>query len=91
MKKDSLSLIEFLSPEAKKNFEDGVVELLLDSVKKDLEERSHYLIDPDVIIEKIEEIFIEMTGNIAEDIKKQYASDMEKLLANSLSAFLKGE
>jgi hypothetical protein len=41
--KDITNIIEFLTPEAKQKFENGIVELMLNRVEKDLEDYDCYI------------------------------------------------
>ena len=51
--KDIANIIEFLTPEAKQRFEEGVVDLILNRVEKDLEDYDYYIFDNEILSDKL--------------------------------------
>lgn len=65
--KDIANIIEFLTPEAKQRFEQGVVDLILNRVEKDLEDYDCYIFDNEILSDKLSEL---VEGMLSETIMK---------------------
>ena len=65
--KDITNIIEFLTPEAKQRFEEGVVDLILNRVEKDLEDYDCYIFDNEILSDKLGDL---VEGMLSETIRK---------------------
>ena len=67
--KDIANIIEFLTPEAKQRFEQGVVDLILNRVEKDLEDYDRYIFDNELLANKLDNLVEEMLTETIRKIK----------------------
>ena len=65
--KDIANIIEFLTPEAKQRFEEGVIDLILNRVEKDLEDYDRYIFDNEILSDKLGDL---VEGMLSETIRK---------------------
>ena len=82
--KDIANIIEFLTPEAKQRFEEGVVDLILNRVEKDLEDYDRYIFDNELLANKldnlVEGMLAETIGKLKLNTKLRWKTRLKKLL-----------
>ena len=82
--KDITNIIEFLTPEAKQRFEQGVVDLILNRVEKDLEDYDYYIFDNEILSDKLSELVEGMLSETIMKIKDEYETKMENKIKETI-------
>ena len=82
--KDIANIIEFLTPEAKQRFEEGVVDLILNRVEKDLEDYDCYIFDNEILSDKLSELVEGMLSETIRKIKAEYETKMENKIKETI-------
>ena len=82
--KDIANIIEFLTPEAKQRFEQGVVDLILNRVEKDLEDYDYYIFDNEILSDKLSELVEGMLTETIRKIKDEYETKMENKIKETI-------
>ena len=82
--KDITNIIEFLTPEAKQRFEEGVVDLILNRVEKDLEDYDYYIFDNEILSDKLGDLVEGMLSETIRKIKTEYETKMENKIKETI-------
>ena len=82
--KDITNIIEFLTPEAKQRFEQGVVDLILNRVEKDLEDYDYYIFDNEILSDKLDNLVEGMLAETIRKIKTEYETKMENKIKETI-------
>ena len=82
--KDIANIIEFLTPEAKQRFEEGVVDLILNRVEKDLEDYDYYIFDNELLASKLDNLVEGMLSDTIGKIKAEYENKMESKIKETI-------
>ena len=82
--KDIANIIEFLTPEAKQRFEEGVVDLILNRVEKDLEDYDYYIFDNELLASKLDNLVERMLSDTIGKIKAEYENKMESKIKETI-------
>ena len=82
--KDIANIIEFLTPEAKQRFEEGVVNLILNRVEKDLEDYDCYIFDNELLANKLDNLVEGMLAETIRKIKTEYETKMESKIRETI-------
>ena len=82
--KDITNIIEFLTPEAKQRFEEGVVELILNRVEKDLEDYDYYIFDNEILSDRLSELVEGMLSETIMKVKDEYETKMENKIKETI-------
>ena len=82
--KDVTNIIEFLTPEAKQRFEQGVVDLILNRVEKDLEDYDCYIFDNELLASKLDNLVEGMLAETIKKIKAEYETKMENKIKETI-------
>ena len=82
--KDIANIIEFLTPEAKQRFEEGVVDLILNRVEKDLEDYDRYIFDNEILSDKLGDLVEGMLSETIRKIKAEYETKMENKIKETI-------
>ena len=82
--KDITNIIEFLTPEAKQRFEEGVVELILNRVEKDLEDYDYYIFDNEILSDRLSELVEGMLSETIMKFKDEYETKMENKIKETI-------
>ena len=82
--KDIANIIEFLTPEAKQRFEEGVVDLILNRVEKDLEDYDCYIFDNELLANKLDNLVEGMLAETIKKIKAEYETKMENKIKETI-------
>ena len=82
--KDIANIIEFLTPEAKQRFEQGVVDLILNRIEKDLEDYDYYIFDNEILSDKLSELVEGMLSETIRKIKDEYETKMENKIKETI-------
>ena len=83
-KKDITNIIEFLTPEAKQKFENGVVKLMLNRVEKDLEDYDCYIFDNDFLASKIGDLVEGMLEETVQKIRDDYENKLQEKIRDTI-------
>ena len=82
--KDIANIIEFLTPEAKQRFEQGVVDLILNRIEKDLEDYDYYIFDNEILSDKLSELVEGMLSETVMKVKDEYETKMENKIKETI-------
>ena len=82
--KDITNIIEFLTPEAKQRFEEGVVDLILNRVEKDLEDYDYYIFDNEILSDKLGDLVEGMLSETIRKVKDEYETKMESKIRETI-------
>ena len=82
--KDITNIIEFLTPEAKQRFEQGVVDLILNRVEKDLEDYDYYIFDNEILSDRLSELVEGMLSETIMKVKDEYETKMENKIKETI-------
>lgn len=82
--KDITDIIEFLTPEAKQRFEQGVVDLILNRVEKDLEDYDYYIFDNEILSDKLGDLVEGMLSETIRKVKDEYETKMESKIRETI-------
>ena len=82
--KDIANIIEFLTPEAKQRFEEGVVDLILNRVEKDLEDYDYYIFDNELLASNLDNLVERMLSDTIGKIKAEYENKMESKIKETI-------
>ena len=82
--KDIANIIEFLTPEAKQRFEQGVVDLILNRVEKDLEDYGCYIFDNELLANKLDNLVEGMLSETIMKVKDEYETKMENKIKETI-------
>ena len=82
--KDIANIIEFLTPEAKQRFEEGVVKLILNRVEKDLEDYDRYIFNNELLANKLDNLVEGMLAETIKKIKAEYETKMENKIKETI-------
>ena len=82
--KDITNIIEFLTPEAKQRFEQGVVDLILNRVEKDIEDYDCYIFDNELLANKLDNLVEGMLAETIRKIKVEYETKMENKIKETI-------
>ena len=82
--KDITNIIEFLTPEAKQRFEEGVVDLILNRVEKDLEDYDYYIFDNEILSDKLGDLVEGMLSETIRKVKDEYETKMENKIKETI-------
>ena len=82
--KDITNIIEFLTPEAKQRFEEGVVDLILNRVEKDLEDYDYYIFDNEILSDKLGDLVEGMLSETIRKVKDEYETKMENKIRETI-------
>ena len=82
--KDIANIIEFLTPEAKQRFEEGVVNLILNRVEKDLEDYDRYIFDNEILSDKLGGLVEGMLSETIRKVKDEYETKMENKIKETI-------
>ena len=82
--KDITNIIEFLTPEAKQRFEEGVVDLILNRVEKDLEDYDYYIFDNEILANKLDNLVEGMLSETIRKVKDEYETKMENKIKETI-------
>ena len=82
--KDIANIIEFLTPEAKQRFEEGVVNLILNRVEKDLEDYDRYVFDNEILSDKLGDLVEGMLSETIRKVKDEYETKMENKIKETI-------
>lgn len=82
--KDITNIIEFLTPEAKQRFEQGVVDLILNRVEKDLEDYDYYIFDNEILSDKLGDLVEGMLSETIRKVKDEYETKMESKIRETI-------
>ena len=82
--KDIANIIEFLTPEAKQRFEQGVVDLILNRVEKDLEDYDCYIFDNEILANKLDNLVEGMLTETIMKVKDEYETKMESKIRETI-------
>ena len=82
--KDIVNIIEFLTPEAKQRFEEGVVDLILNRVEKDLEDYDYYIFDNEILSDKLGDLVEGMLSETIRKVKDEYETKMENKIKETI-------
>ena len=82
--KDIANIIEFLTPEAKQRFEEGVVNLILNRVEKDLEDYDCYIFNNELLANKLDNLVEGMLSETIMKIKTEYETKMESKIRETI-------
>ena len=82
--KDIANIIEFLTPEAKQRFEEGVVDLILNRVEKDLEDYDRYIFDNEILSDKLGDLVEGMLSETIRKVKDEYETKMENKIKETI-------
>ena len=82
--KDITNIIEFLTPEAKQRFEEGVVDLILNRVEKDLEDYDYYIFDNEILSDKLGDLVEGMLSETIRKVKDEYETKIENKIKETI-------
>ena len=82
--KDITNIIEFLTPEAKQRFEEGVVDLILNRVEKELEDYDYYIFDNEILSDKLGDLVEGMLSETIRKVKDEYETKMENKIKETI-------
>ena len=82
--KDITNIIEFLTPEAKQRFEEGVVDLILNRVEKDLEDYDYYIFDNEILSDKLGDLVEGMLSETIGKVKDEYETKIENKIKETI-------
>ena len=82
--KDIANIIEFLTPEAKQRFEQGVVDLILNRVEKDLEDYDYYIFNNEILANKLDNLVEGMLTETIMKVKDEYETKMESKIRETI-------
>ena len=82
--KDITNIIEFLTPEAKQRLEEGVVDLILNRVEKDLEDYDRYIFNNELLANKLDNLVEGMLSETIRKVKDEYEIKMENKIRETI-------